>query len=125
MPISAPSVSTRAITVTFDGAGAVLVVGTTCWVQVPFACTIQSVTMLAEPSGSAVVDVWKDTYANYPPTVADTITASAKPTISSATKSQDTTLTGWTKAIAAGDVVKFNIDSVTSITKLTLILKIA
>ena len=32
-------------------------------------------------SGSIVIDVWKDTYANFPPIVADTITASAKPTL--------------------------------------------
>ena len=46
-----------------------------------------------------------------PPTVADTITASAKPTLSSATKSEDTTLTGWTTAVTAGDVFGFMVDS--------------
>jgi hypothetical protein len=71
-------------------------------------------------SGSIVIDVWKDTYANYPPTVADTITASAKPTLSSATKSDDTTLTGWSKTVTAGDVFGFKVDSVTSLTKVIL-----
>lgn len=62
-------------------------------------------------TGSIVVDVWKDTYANHPPTIADTITASAKPTISADVKSQDTTLTGWSPTITAGDVLFFNVDS--------------
>jgi hypothetical protein len=80
--------------------------------------------MLADQSGSIVVDVWKDTYANYPPTNADTITASAKPTISSATKSQDATLSGWTTSVAAGDILAFNVDSVTSIQRVTISLRV-
>ncbi len=91
---------------------------------VPFACTITEWTLLLDQSGSIVVDIWKDTYANYPPTVADTITASAKPTVTTATKGQSSTLTGWTTAIAAGDTLRFNIDSVTSALNATLILKV-
>jgi hypothetical protein len=79
---------------------------------------------LADQSGSIVVDIWKDTYANYPPTVADTITASAKPTISSATKGQSSTLTGWTTTIAAGDILAFNVDSITTCQRVTLSLKV-
>lgn len=91
---------------------------------VPFDCTITGVTLLADTSGSIVVDIWKDTYANFPPTDADSITASAVPTISSATKSQDTTLTGWTTAVSAGDILRFNVDSVTDVTQVTIALSI-
>jgi hypothetical protein len=70
------------------------------------------------------VDIWKDTYANYPPVVGDSITASAKPTLSSATKSRDTTLTGWTTSIAAGDVLGFKVDSATTVLKVTLSLTV-
>jgi hypothetical protein len=115
---------TRSIEVVIDGGGVAITTGTKLFIEVPFACTIERVTMLADVSGSIVVDIWKDTYAQYPPTVADTITASAKPTISAAQKSQDATLTGWTTAIAAGDILGFNVDSVTSITRLTLSLKV-
>ena len=80
--------------------------------------------MLADQSGSAVVDIWKDTYASYPPTGADSITASAKPTISAATKSEDATLTGWATSISAGDTLRFNVDSASTITRLTLILTV-
>jgi hypothetical protein len=52
--------------------------------------------------------------------VADTITASAKPTLSTAIKAEDATLTGWTKSIAAGSVVGVNIDSCTTCTRLVL-----
>jgi len=79
-------------------------------------------TVLAGQTGSIVFDIYKDTYANYPPTVANTITASAKPTITTAIKSQDTTLTGWTKTFSKGDIFRINVDSVTDIEFATLIL---
>lgn len=80
--------------------------------------------MLADQSGSIVVDIWKDTYANFPPDNADSITAAAPPTISGAQKSQDATLTGWTTAIAAGDILAFNVDSCATITRVTISLKV-
>lgn len=107
-----------------DGGGSAIATGVKGDIEIPFACTIQQVTLQADVSGSIVVDIWKDTYANFPPTVADTITASAKPTISSATKSQDATLTGWTKAIAAGEILRFNVDSCSTITRCTVSLKV-
>ena len=94
-----------------------------CWIQIKNACTITKVTMLADVSGSAVIDIWKDTYANYPPTVADTITASAKPTLSSAISSVDSTLTGWTTTVNAGDILWFHQDSMSTCSKITLILE--
>jgi hypothetical protein len=115
---------TRAITFTIDGGGSVPSTGVKGDISVPYACTITGARMLADQSGSAVVNVWKDTYANYPPTVADKITASAPPTISTATKSDDTTLTGWTTSITAGDTLRFNLDSVTTITRVVLVLTV-
>jgi len=113
------------ITLTFiiDGGGSAITTGQKGHLEIPFACTITQATLLADQSGSIVIDIWKDTYANFPPTVADTITASAKPTLSSAQKSQDSTLTGWTTAIAAGDILAFNVDSCTTCERVTLSLK--
>lgn len=93
-------------------------------VVIDFDCTVVSATLLADQVGSIVVNVWKDTYANFPPTVADKITASAPPTISAAVNSQDTTLTGWTTSIVAGDVLRFNVDSCSSIARVTVALKL-
>jgi hypothetical protein len=110
--------------ITIDGGGSAITTGVKGYIEVPYACTINQVTLLADQSGSCVIDIWKDTYANYPPTVADTITASAKPTISAATKSQDATLTGWTTSISAGDILGFNVDSASTVTRVHLILKV-
>jgi len=112
------------ITFIIDGGGSTITTGIKGDLTIPFACTISEWTLLANQSGSIVVDIWKDTYSNYPPTVADTITGSAKPTISSATKGQSSTLTGWTASITAGNILRFNVDSVSSITRVTLSLKV-
>lgn len=121
-----PAVEYEYVTLNFliDGGDAVIATGVKGDLVVDFAGVIVGVTMLADQPGSIVVDIWKDTYANYPPTVADTITGSAKPTITTALKSQNTTLTGWTTAIAVGDILRFNVDSVTAITRVTLALKV-
>lgn len=114
------------LTLTFiiDGGGVAITTGEKGHLEIPFACTITRVTALADQSGSIVVDIWKDTYANFPPTNADSITAAAPPTITTAQKSQDSTLTGWTTAIAAGDILAFNVDSITTITRVTISLKV-
>jgi hypothetical protein len=113
-----------AINFTVDGGGATIATGLKGFLRIPFACTITAVTMLADQTGSIVVDVWKDTYANHPPTDADSITALAQPTISADVKSQDSTLTDWTTEIAAGDILAFNVDSCTAIQRLSMQLHI-
>ncbi len=114
----------RAVEFVIDGAGSVITAGVKGYVEIPFACRITAVRLLADVSGSIVVDIWKDTYANYPPVDADSITASAVPTISAAIKSLDTTLTGWTTSVAAGDIVAFNVDSATTLTRVTVSLTV-
>lgn len=104
--------------------GSTIATGVKGYLRVPFKCRITKATVLLEQSGSIVWDVWKDTYANYPPTVADTITASAKPTVTTATKSEDSTLTGWSRSISAGDVLGFKVDSITTAAWSAVILEV-
>ena len=100
---------------------ALTVVTVTC----PKAGTISKATLITQGgAGSCVVDVWKAPYGSYPPTVANTITAAAKPTISSGVKYQDSTLTGWTTSVSAGDVLAFRVDSSAILTYIAIILEI-
>ena len=69
-----------------DGGGSAITTGIKGDIEVPFACTISQVTLLADQSGSIVIDIWKAAYASFPPVVGGTITASALPTISAALK---------------------------------------
>ncbi len=107
-----------------DGGGSAITTGIKGDVEIPFTGTITAVRMLADQSGSIVVDIWKDTYANLPPTDADSITASAVPTISTAVKSEDATLTGWTTAVTKGDWLRYNVDSITTVERVTISLSI-
>ena len=106
-----------------DGGGATITTGEKGYVEIPTGMTIESVTLLADQTGSIVIDIWKDTYANFPPDVGDSITASAKPTLSSARKSTDSTLTGWTTACAKGDILAFNVDTVSTVTRVLVTIK--
>lgn len=105
-----------------DGGGSAIGTGPKGYLEIPFAGTITAVRMQANTSGSAVVDIKKATYSGLPTT--SSICASAKPTLSSAQKMQDTTLTGWTTSVAAGDWLEFNVDSLSGIGRLTISLTI-
>lgn len=112
------------LNVVIDGGGSAITTGVKGDVVVDFPCTIEQWTILPDQSGSIVIDIWKDTYGNFPPVVGDSITASAKPTLTSATKAQSGILTGWTTSIVAGDTLRFNVDSITTVTRVTLALRL-
>jgi len=115
----------RSIVVGFgDAAGDVLTTGVKAYIEVPFDCNVIGWTVMANVSGSVVIDVWRDSYANFPPTVADTITGSEKPTLASAQKNQDLALTTWSPAIAQGDILGLNVDSVATIKQVVLNLRV-
>lgn len=112
------------LTFLIDGGGAEITDAKQLDIEIPFACSLTGWTILADQAGDIVIDIWKDTYANFPPTDADSITGGAEPEIvASATKAQSNDLTGWTVALAAGDILRINVDSCTSITRATLALR--
>ena len=106
-----------AVTAVFDGAGAAIAANTECFVRVPYDATIDAWTVLADQAGDIVVDVWKDNYASFPPTVLDSIAGTEKPTLTAATKAQDTSLSSWGTSLAAGDILLFHVDSATTVEK--------
>lgn len=112
-----------------DGAGVAITTGLKGYLPVDFAGTITEVTLLGDQTGSIIVDIFKCAYSAFDPpttpTSANKITASAPPTISAAKKAKDATLTGWTTAITAGDILAFNVNSAATITRVTVDLKIA
>jgi hypothetical protein len=93
-------------------------------VEVPFDCTIERVTLLADEVGSIEVDIWKSTYGGFPPTSGGAITGASIPAIVAGTKYQDSTLTGWDTTIAAGNILRFNIDSCSAIKRCTISLAV-
>lgn len=117
---------TATINFVIDGGGAEIADGVKGDVRIPFACIVNSWTLLADQSGAIVVDIWKDTLANFPPTDVDSMCSGKEPTIAaSGTNATDTTITDWTTDdIAADDILRFNVDSCTTIQRCTLALKV-
>ena len=91
-------------------------------VELPFAGVWTSNRLLADQSGSMTITIKKSTYSGYAGSLTS-IVASAKPTLSSAIKSEDTTLTGWTTTFSAGDILRFEVDTASTVTKATLSLR--
>lgn len=112
------------ITFIIDGGGVAIATGPKGHLEIPFKCEIQRVTLLADVSGSIKIDIWKDTYAQFPPDNDDSICGGNEPEISDGVKDQDATLTDWTKTIAAGDILAFHVDSAETLTRVTLSLKV-
>jgi hypothetical protein len=108
--------------ISIDGAGSVIATGVKQYLRVPYNCTITSYELVAKPSGSIVIDVYKSTYENYPPTTSIVGGGGTPPTIDSNVKYRDTTLASWSKTLTAGEYLGFNVTSVTSITAVTLTL---
>lgn len=105
----------------FDGGGIALVVGTKVRVRCDFAGTITAATVLIDQTDILVIEVRKCTYAQYDagathPATGDKISASAPPTVTSAVKSTDSALTGWTKTVSTGDIFEFCLLSLTNAT---------
>lgn len=103
-----------------DGGGSALTAGVVGWAPIPSSCAITGWELTADVSGDLVVDLWVCAFAAFPPTVADTITAAAKPTLSGVQTASDSTLAGWSKALPAGSYIMLNIVSAATIQKAVL-----
>jgi hypothetical protein len=112
--------SPTTINLIIDGGGSAITAGIKGDVELPFSGVLTGAKILADQSGDIVFDLWKQVFASFPPTVTETITASAKPTIAGGISYEDTSLTGWTTTFAAGDILRINVDSASTITRATL-----
>lgn len=103
-----------------DAGTSVITTGLKGFVEWGFAATVTGWTILADVLGSIVVDVWKDNYGNFQPTIADTIAGTEKPTLVSSQKNQDLSLTSFSVTVLKGDIWALNVDSISEIKKVTI-----
>ncbi len=100
-------------------------------IVVPFDCTINQVVVNGNSAaGSVVVDIWKCTESDFDggllhPVVGDSITGASIPTIAVDSKYTDATLAGWTTTLTQGDVLWYNVVSVSVFTAITVALKLS
>lgn len=97
----------------FGMSGAAITTGVKRRVVIPYACTIQKVSLESKEVGDIVLDVLKN---------GSSICASAKPTLTNDDSYEDATLTGWTTTITAGDKLSFEVESIADLTEFDLVL---
>lgn len=110
------------LAIPFDGGGATIAAGYKIALPVPRNLTVTGWRLVSlSGAGSMVLDIWLDTFANYPPVVGDTVTGSEKPTLSAAETAEDTSLSTWTDVSwDVGDWFIVNVDSCSGIQQATL-----
>ncbi len=119
---SDPSTGDVTLNAIVDGSGNVITTGIKGDVGVHADYTIIGWKLMADVSGDVVMDIWRDSYANFPPDVSDSIVGSSPPTLSGQQSATDTDLDGWDTVVSDGDVFRFNVDSISAVSKLTLAL---
>lgn len=109
-------IGTGVVGASFDGGGDVIPVGAKARVTVPFAGTIAKWYVAGDQSGSIAVDVNRSG--------SSIVGAGNKPTLSSAA-SGNAVPASWTSvAVAKGDIIEFEVDSVTTLEQANIVLEI-
>ena len=105
-----------------DGGGSAITTGIKGHIVVDGDYTVSGWTIIADQSGSIAVDVKRATYTNFPTTAS--IAGSELPTLSTAQKNEDLTLSTWTTSLSARDVLEFVVNSVSTVTRVTVALRL-
>jgi hypothetical protein len=116
------STYTKAITLGVNDSVIISLGQINLYLTIPYTGTITKWYLSCDVESTIVLDVWKKQGAN--PTVDDTITGSAKPGIITDTNNNSDILTGWTTAVAAGDVIELVIDQNDNAKTITLVLEV-
>ena len=105
-----------AIVFNFKSFGQAIAASTTLSRTIPYAGTITGWEIFSSASGSMVCTINKSTTSspNAPSWAA--ISGSEKPTLSTAVRNTDTSLSSWTTAVAAGNQIQCSVDATPDIT---------
>jgi hypothetical protein len=111
--------------VVISGNGAVITTGVKGWIQLPYNCAPVGWTMFSDVAATAIMEVWKDIPANYPPTSADIVTPNFRPNVAANIYGSSTAVGTWNSDWNEDDILAFNVFSNNLSKQLTLIIKLA
>ncbi|MFG1247607.1 hypothetical protein [Xanthobacter flavus] len=102
------------------------VIETGIWTEFlfPDAGVIEEWRCISSETGSISIAIWKRAWGAGVPTSGDSIVAAAPIAITGGIQGSDTDLTGWSKIVAAHDVGRLSINSVSGINSALVFLKI-
>jgi hypothetical protein len=110
------------ITVDIDGMGAPIAPGVKADRVAPFNGMIVGWVLLADQAGDIAIDVWRDEFAAFPPTSADSITGNTPPALDGEAKAKSSDLADWDTDVAEGDVLRFSVENAAQIERVSLVL---
>lgn len=114
--------SVSSIEFVIAGGGVAITTGIKGYIRVPWAATITSWNVIADQTGSIVVDILR---ANNAVPITSMVGGGVAPVLSSQ-QIGGTAPSGWTStALAASDFLGFNVTSATTVTQATVILNVA
>ena len=87
---------------------------------------LQAITILQDTASSTCIQIWKDSYANFPPASDDSISGASYIVTGSAIKSQKSgaSLSGFTTCIAGGDILVPRVCGASGVTRLAVCLQV-
>lgn len=108
-----------------DGGGSAITTGAKAWLPMLKSGTLTGWDLTVDTSATITIDIWDDTYANFPPTDADAMPGGGKePTISAGIKATDADISDWADVVVTkGEYVRMNIDANDNATFAVLFLK--
>ena len=116
---------TGVLGITIDGGGTAVTPGVKGYLSVPYAGAITGWDIVADQAGSISIDVAKHA-ASVPNTTTDKISASSPVALSGGQLTQSGSVAGWTTtALSIGDVVGFNVTTASTVTRVTVEIKVA
>jgi len=108
-----------------DGGGSAITTGAKAWLPLLKSGTLTGWDLTIDTSATITVDVWDDTYGNFPPTDADSMTNGHEPAISAATSATDADISDWADvAVTKGEYIRVNVDANDNATFAVLWLKV-
>lgn len=112
-----------------DGLGSVIATTARRIVNIPRnwgTCTLTGWRILASPSATVTIDIWKDSYSNYPPVNADSMVGGSgtKPFLTATDHGQATSFTSWASTtFTGGDVLVAEVEANNNAKFLLLVLE--
>jgi hypothetical protein len=124
--VSPPAVSVGAtglLNIIIDGGGEAISAGIKGDLSLPFDFYIDSWKIYAKETGSILFDIWKSNYSDFPPTSFNAMHVGATgPNIVAGIKNTATTSDWGSPTGAAQDVLRINVDSVSTVQLVSLML---
>ena len=114
---------TRTINFVLDNGSQDITTGSKGQLNLDVTGRIESWMLVANTTGSIVIDIKKDTYTTYPDSFAS-IVGSEYPRLSNAKKARDESLSTWSTQLTAGDILDFDVVSCSGVQKCSLFLRL-